>query len=233
MSIAAFIKTSKTGISAILLFYVIAIVCRITAVYILPSISVDAQQTIWLQLCEGVGPTLGALAVLLLFKRKLYCSLFGLSWLRSMACIAIPVLLFLVFDRTNGVKASLIFMGCISYAFLEEVGWRGYLTGEFASLSRFKRILIITAFWFFWHINFPLGISGVIFFLILLLASWGLDQLARDTHSLMLCACLHGIFNLFKHNNGLLDNWITITLLVLSIVSWFLIWYLPFKKYGT
>lgn len=28
MSIAAFIKTSKTGIYAILLFYVIAIVCR-------------------------------------------------------------------------------------------------------------------------------------------------------------------------------------------------------------
>lgn len=233
MSIVSYIKTSKTGIYAILLFYVIAIVCRITAIYILPSIFVDAQQTIWLQLCEGAGPALGALAVMFLFKRKLYCSLFGLSWLRSIACIAIPVFLFLVFDRENGTKASLIFIGCITYALLEEVGWRGYLTGEFASLNQFKRILIITAFWFFWHINFPLGISGIIFFLILLLASWGLDQLARDTHSLMLCACLHGIFNLFKHNNGLLENRITITLLVLSIVSWFLIWYLPFKKYGT
>ena len=152
------------------------------------------------------------------------------TWFRSIACVVLPVLLFLVFDRMHGVKASLVFVGCISYAFLEEVGWRGYLTGEFVGMSQLKRILVVTAFWFFWHVNIPLGVSGLVFLGILLLASWGLDQLARDTHSLALCACLHGVFNLFKHGNGLLDNWVTIALLVVSVVSWFVIWYLPVRK---
>lgn len=50
---------------------------------------------------------------------------------RSVACVVLPVFLFLVFDDTNGMKASWVFIGCISYAILEEVGWRGYLTKEF------------------------------------------------------------------------------------------------------
>ena len=138
-------------------------------------------------------------------------------------------ILFLIFDKNNGIKTSLIFLGCISYAFLEEVGWRGYLTGEFTECSKLKRILIITTFWFLWHVNFQLDINGIIFFIILLLSSWGLDQLAHDTHSLILCACFHGIFNMFKHNNGVLNN-ITNYLLVISILLWFFIWYYPFKK---
>ena len=214
----------------ILTFYFIAVACRIASVYILPALFVDARQSIWLQLCEGVGPTLGALVVMCIFKRKLFCSIMGTSMIRSIACMVFPILIFLLFDRMNGAKASLVFLGCISYAFLEEVGWRGYLTGEFAGISQLKRVLIVTAFWFFWHVNFPLGIGGLVFFAILLLASWGLDQLARDTHSLVLCACLHGIFNLFKHNNGLLNNWLTISLLIISIASWFVIWYYPFRK---
>lgn len=221
---------SHAGSSPILTFYFIAVICRIVSVYVLPALFVDARQSIWLQLCEGVGPTLGALAVIYFFKKRMFCSIMGTSKLRSIACIVLPILIFFFFDKMNGAKASLVFLGCISYAFLEEVGWRGYLTGEFAGTSLLKRVLIVTAFWFFWHVNFPLGIGSLVFFAILLLASWGLDQLARDTHSLVLCACFHGIFNMFKHNNGLLDNWVTISLLAISIASWFIIWYFPFRK---
>ena len=191
-------------------FYLIAVVCRIISVYILPDLFPDNPQAIWLQLCGGIGPTLGALVVMLSFKKKLFCSITGKSLIRSIICIAFPVLILLIFDRMNGVKASLLFLGCVSYAFLEEVGWRGYLTGEFAKWRQLKRVLVITIFWFFWHINFPLGINGVVFFAILMLASWGLDQLACDTHSLILCACLHGVFNLFKHNNGIFNNYLTL-----------------------
>lgn len=224
------IKHFKTVGLPILLFYVIAVACRIISVYILPALFEEGRQSLWLQLCEGTGPTLGALAVMYFFKKKLFCSIIGKSLKRSIACIAFPVLLLLIFDRTNGISTSFLFLGCIFYAFFEEVGWRGYLTGELAECSQLKRILTITGFWFLWHVNFPLGIDGLVFFAILLLSSWGLDQLTRDTRSLILCACLHGIFNLFKHNNGVLDNSTTIVLLVISIISWFLVWYYPFKK---
>ena len=232
MDIANIIRHASREGLPILLFYLCAVVCRAISVFILPELFANSRNSIWLQLCEGIGPTLGALAVMYFFKRKLYCNIMGKSWKRSIACLVLPILLFLLFDKANGIKTSLIFLGCSCYAFLEEVGWRGYLTGEFAGLNQFKRILTITAFWFFWHLNFPLGINGLVFFAILLLSSWGLDQLAHDTHSLILCACLHGIFNLFKHNNGLLNNQVTISLLVISIISWFVVWYCPFNKNG-
>lgn len=229
MNIANITRYFKTEGLPILLFFFIAVACRIISVYILPTFFPDSQQAIWLQLCEGIGPTLGALTVMLFFKRKLFCSITGNSLKRSIFCVIFPIILLLIFDRTNGSKASLLFLGCTTYAFLEEVGWRGYLTGEFAEWSQLKRILTITTLWFFWHVNFPLGVNGIVFFAILLFASWGLDLLARDTHSLILCACLHGIFNLFKHNNGILNNYTTITILVISIISWFLVWYYPFN----
>lgn len=222
-----FKKYFQNGLKPILLFYIIAVVCRIISVYVVPEFFEDTPQSVWLQLCIGLGPTLGALAVMAFFGRKLYCSVLGTSWIRSVACVVLPVLLFLVFDGENGRKASLVFLGCVSYAFLEEVGWRGYLIGEFTALSQYKRVLIVATFWFFWHVNIPLNINALVFFTILLLASWGLDQLAHDTHSLILCACLHGIFNLFKHGNGLLDNALTLSLFVAAVVLWFLIWYFP------
>lgn len=229
MNIVTLIKSLKIENLPILIFFFIAITCRILSIHVLPTLYANSQQSLWLQLCEGIGPTLGTLVVMYVFKRKLFCSIIGKSLKRSVVCIVFPILLFLIFDKNNGIKTSLIFLGCISYAFLEEVGWRGYLTGEFTECSKLKRILIITTFWFLWHVNFQLDINGIIFFIILLLSSWGLDQLAHDTHSLILCACFHGIFNMFKHNNGVLNN-ITNYLLVISILLWFFIWYYPFKK---
>lgn len=230
MNILTFFKPLKIENLPILIFFFIAITCRFFSLHVLPALYANNQQSLFLQLFEGIGPTLGALVVMYFFKRKLFCNITGISWKRSVACIVFPILLFLIFDKNNGVRTSFIFLGCISYAFLEEVGWRGYLMGEFVECSKLKRILTITTFWFLWHINFQLNINGIIFFVILLLSSWGLDELAHHTHSLILCACFHGIFNMFKHNNGILNNYITIFLLVISIVLWFFIWYYPFKK---
>lgn len=222
----------RKGLS-ILLFYLCAVACRSIAVYVLPAIVPDGLHSLWLQLCEGLGPTLGALVVMCFFKKELFCSIMGASPKRSVFCVLFPILLLLLFDRTNGLKGALIFLGCVSYAFLEEFGWRGYLMGELANWRRPWRILFMTTLWFFWHVNVPLGINGCIFFAILLLSSWGLDQLANDTHSLVLCACIHGVFNLFKHNNGLLDYRLTIVLLAISILSWFVVWYFPFHRRNT
>lgn len=230
MSIANIIKYFKMGGLPILLFFFSAFACRIISVYILPVLFINSRQSLWLQLCEGIGPTLGTLVVMYFFKRNLFCNIIGNSLKRSISCIVFPILLLLIFDRINGVRTSLLLLGCVFYAFLEEVGWRGYLTGELAEWSQLKRIITITTLWFFWHANIPLDGNGLIFFVILLLSSWGLDQLAHDTRSLILCACFHGIFNLFKHNNGILNNYITISLLIISIISWFFVWYYPFNK---
>lgn len=215
---------------AILFYYLIAVICRYFAIYELPSLSSTVWYSIVGQLLTGIGPILGGVIVVLLFHRKMYCSVFGNSPWRSVACIVLPVILLCLFDRRQGAQASLMLMGCILYAFLEETGWRGYLLGEFQTLPQLKRVLIISLFWFFWHLDLPLGLHGIAFFAILFFASWGLDQLAHDTHSLILCACLHGIFNFFKHSGGVFDTAPIIIILILSIIFWFAVWYVPQHK---
>lgn len=224
-------KALTVKVSAIATFYGLAILCRFVTLYLWPETEGNAMASIVHQLLTGIGPTLGAITAVVIFHRKMACSIFGNSLYKSLACILIPIVLLLIFDRQNNYKASLVFIGCISYAFLEEVGWRGYLSAEFSQLKPFKRIVVVTLFWFFWHLSFPQGWSCLFFFGILLLASWGLEQIAHDTHSLFFCACLHGIFNLFKNGNGLLNNGTTICIIAVSIALWFIIWYVPFKKH--
>lgn len=220
----------NSKISAISLFYGLAVICRFMTIYLWRSPDDNPLMSICHQLLTGIGPTIGTVAVVIIFHRKMTCSIFGSSLFKSLWCILVPVLLLLAFDRQNGYRASLIFVGCISYAFLEEVGWRGYLTSELSRLPQYKRVLFISVLWFLWHLDFSQGWSLLIFYLTLLLASWGLDQIAHDSRSLVFCASFHGIFNLFKHGNGLFDNHTTLYLLGISIASWFVIWYIPFKK---
>lgn len=220
----------KTKTSAIAIFYVVAVLCRFTTNYLWKITSDNPVVSICYQLLTGIGPALGAIVVVIVFHRKMSCSIGGRSLLKNLLSLLIPVVLLVFFDRQNGFKASLVFTACITYAFLEEVGWRGYLTGEFSQLNQFKRVLVVTLFWFFWHLEFPQSWGILSFFGILLLASWGLDQVVHDSRSLIFCACLHGIFNLFKHGNGLLENGTTVCILAASVVIWFIIWYVPFQK---
>lgn len=214
---------------AILVFYIIAVAFRIITTYVLPDYFHGFSDTICGQLVSGMGPLAGAICVMFFFHKKLFCTIFGKSSIRSILCIAVPMLLLVLFNRENGLKFAMIFLGCITYAFFEEVGWRGYLLGEFSTCSQWKRVVVISLFWFFWHADI-IHLSSIIFLMILLFSSWGLDQLAFDTRSLVLCSCFHGLFNLLKHGNGIWNEHIALFILAVSIVFWFVIWYLPIKR---
>lgn len=221
---------SSIDVKSLLLFYVTAVLCRMFTLYMLPAWGADSN-SIWYQLLTGAGPAVGALLVKVICKKKTAASVFGKSLVRSLACLVIPVGLLLIFDRHKGMDASLILLGCTVYAFLEETGWRGCLTGLLTGLRPFTRILLVTVLWFFWHLSFPQGLGGLVFFAVLWLASWGLDTLAFTTRSLVLCSCLHGVFNLFKHGNGLLENGLTTVILAVSVGLWFVIWFVPFERF--
>ena len=67
----------------LLLFYAIAVACRLVSLYVLPRLFPDSCCSIALQLCEGVGPALGAVVVMGIFKKKFFCSIAGKSYLSS------------------------------------------------------------------------------------------------------------------------------------------------------
>lgn len=215
----------KAALRGIAVFYAIALAVRFLSLYAVPQACAGAEQTVWWQMLTGAGPALGAIVAVVTLRRKMYCSVAGSSALKSLASVALPAAALALF-AADGLRAAGIFLGCTAYALLEETGWRGYLLSEFAEEKQWKRVVMVAAFWFVWHLD-AAHLANLLFPLILLLSSWGLDQLAHDTHSLTLCACFHGLFNLFKHGNGLTSDGLTVAILAASIVIWFAIWYTP------
>ena len=216
-------NTKTTGIKwqAIALFYVIALLIRALVLRYMKL--GDSTFTDWLwRWAEGIGPCIGALAAVWVFRRRFYCTLTGKSIMKSFITVALPVVLCFFLDRS----LSVVLLCTIVYALLEEVGWRGYLQGELKDMNNGQRIFLIAAMWFLWHINVKFNMEGLAFFGVLLIGAWGIGHIARDTRSLTACACFHSIFNFsnFEFSPAI------IALYVGVFVSWIAIWYLPWKK---
>lgn len=154
---------------------------------------------------------------------------FGISVTKSILTLAVPFVLFGIVDyKEIGLCLWLLFVYLL-YAFFEEVGWRGYLYSELIGCKIIHRLLLTTLLWFFWHCR-AWQIGDVGFFALLFLASFGLDKLIRDTHSLILVACFHGLFNFYFKCLSDPSHWSSIVCLVITIMLWLYIWYGPKVK---
>jgi len=209
---------------AIAVFYALAIVIRAITLEMDNPTSFNLQ--FWLIAWgEGIGPCVGALVAVLVFKRKFYCSITGTSIVKSLLSVSIPFLVCFVLHQ----QLSFILLGFIFYSFLEEVGWRGYLQGELQDMNPVLQVVIIGTMWLIWHINIGFDIQTLIFWAVLLLGAWGIGRVAYDTHSLMTCACFHTLFNFSKHGFFQFTP-LVIAIYVGVIASWFLIWYVPWDR---
>lgn len=209
---------------AIALFYVIAVLTRALALKYQDLNTGTFVVWLW-NWARGIGPCLGAIVVVLALKREFYCTITGTSVWKSAVSVLLPFAICFFLDR--GLSFTLL--GFIFYSFLEEVGWRGYLQGELKDMNPFLRVLIIGMMWFFWHISIGFNIGSLIFLVILLFGTWGIGCIARDTKSLVACACFHTLVN-FSNQSGISFSPIVIALYVLVIACWFLIWYVPWEN---
>ena len=209
-------------IGAIATFYIIAILVRLISLHIVnkyPSIETNYALQVSAALATGLGPAIGALAAMLIFKRKTEYTLAGKSAWKSIATIVIPCIVFGIIGGWDlGVTCLLAF----TYGLLEEYGWRGFLQYELRELPVWQYVLVITVMWFLWHLDLTQR-SVLPFFLLLLFASWGIGKVVSDTHSLLLCAAFHGIVNFSKH--GLLSETPFLIAFICVIVFWIVMWY--------
>ena len=209
-------------IGAIATFYIIALVVRLISLLVVnkyPSIDTNYAFQVFAALATGLGPAIGALVVMLVFKRKTEYTLLGKSVWKSVATIVIPCIVFGIIGGWDlGVTCLLAF----TYGLLEEFGWRGFLQYELRNLPVWQYVLIITMMWFLWHLDLTLR-SALPFFLLLLFASWGIGKVANETHSLLLCAAFHGIAN-FSKRDLFSDTTFTVAF-VCVIVFWIVMWY--------
>ena len=209
-------------IGAIATFYIIALLVRLISLLVvnnIPSIETNYALQVSAALATGLGPAIGALVAMLLFKRKTEYTLAGKSARKSIATIVIPCI---VFGIIGGWDLGLTCLFAFAYGLLEEYGWRGFLQYELRELPVWLYILIITMMWFLWHLDLTQR-SVLPFFLLLLFASWGIGKVATDTHSLLFCSAFHGIVN-FSKRDLFSDTTFTVAFIGV-IVFWIVMWY--------
>lgn len=217
---------SKTcrKLAAIAVFYAVALAFRYIGLNMTCGTTVD-MDFILKSWTEGAGPCVGALIAVLLMGRRFHCSAWGASAVKSAISVLIPfTICFFAYRELSYVLLVFIF-----YSFLEEVDWRGYLQGELTDMKPLVQALVIGTMWFLWHINISFSIASLLFWAILVFGAWGIGKVANDTRSLVLCACFHTLFNFSKH--GFFEfSPMVIGAYVLTVASWFAIWYTPWPK---
>ena len=209
-------------IGAIATFYVIALLVRYISLLVVekfPSIETSYALQVSAALATGLGPAIGALMAMLIFKRKTEYTPFGKSAWKSIATIVIPCI---VFGIIGGWDLGLTCLFAFAYGLLEEYGWRGFLQYELRELPVWQYVLIITVMWFLWHLDLTQR-SVLPFFLLLLFASWGIGKVATDTHSLLFCSAFHGIVNFSKRD--LFSDTTFTAAFIGVIVFWIVMWY--------
>jgi membrane protease YdiL (CAAX protease family) len=189
---------------AIAVFYLIAITLRYlaTKTSMLSGVESDFLKVI----LQGIGPAVGTLVACILFRIKMEMGLKG-----NFKNYIIPLSIFWIFPVlligavayfTNGTLPFVAITTVLIYGLLEEIGWRGFLQQLLQPLPKFASLLLITALWFVWHLNFELSISNLLlFFGILLFGSWGMGVVADKTKSLLSVAAFHSLFNFFTELN--------------------------------
>ena len=154
----------------------------------------------------ALGPFLAALLFRSYLPSHNRSSLYGGQPARSLFMIALPILLFTLVgvdgftDQSNHWTGFWLSSILLLYALLEEFGWRGYLEEELLDFPPLTRYVLVGTFWYAWHWTFlhtTNGLSELIFWAVLVAASWGIGQIRAGTKSLLACTAFHIIGNVF------------------------------------
>jgi len=156
----------------------------------------------------GLVPTLGLLIGSFILRRKMdnpNNSLTGGKPFYSLIVVSIPILCLSIIGIKNifGIQENLfgIMIGIftLTYAFLEEYGWRGYLQEDFEGrYNKWLVYVIIGLIWYLWHWYFLREGNNpqIIMIPILIAASVGIGEISKSTKSILICAAVHGIANI-------------------------------------
>lgn len=198
-------------------FYVLAVGLsapfRLGWVNVAELVPLPGGFSIFYGVLKAIGPVVAYFVVFQLLKSKVpqEMSLTGRFPVGSVASLVVLPVCFTVLGMDNHFGIERHWFGLLyglmlaAYALCEEYGWRGYLQPALSPLSTPVRVLLIGCLWYLWHLNFlKAGIpiqAHLIHFGSIFLGTWGLLVVTEKTHSLLLAAAIHLIFNLFADVN--------------------------------
>lgn len=105
-------KYKNIHFAAIALFYVIALVLRFITLFVANKYPTVMGNYFFL-LSTGVGPLIGAIVAMIVFKRKLHYSITGKSLWKSIATIVVPCLVFGIIGGTKMAALCLFAFVCV------------------------------------------------------------------------------------------------------------------------
>ncbi|KAF2336693.1 CPBP family intramembrane glutamic endopeptidase [Flavobacterium nitrogenifigens] len=222
---------NKINFGSIIVFYVVAVICRYAAVK--TNLLSGIENPYLVILLRGAGPALGAFAAIKIFSLHNPMSLKGI-YKNAIVPFAVywilpAVLIAGVYYLTIGKFPILLMFTVLAYGLLEEIGWRGFLQEQLKSLPKFTSILIITVLWFAWHLNLEITPNNMIFLGIIFFGTWGIGKVYSSTGSLLAVAGVHSLNNFFR--DGLHSTELTLIAILLLIWVGFIILYN--KKFKT
>jgi membrane protease YdiL (CAAX protease family) len=157
----------------------------------------------WIQ---GFGPLFGAILVTWIFSVQRKNTLFGSSKNKSLLMGIVPVAVLSIAGVNNNEGLGIHYYGfilgfwIIVYGIFEESGWRGYLHDELRGIKPVLKYFIIGTLWYIWHFTFlrddTTFKNELIIYSVLVLAGWGIGQIAEKTNSILACGCFHTIGNI-------------------------------------
>ncbi len=218
-------KMNKKVLLKISVYYLIAIILRFVATKTELLSQIDNQ--LITRLLRGIGPTIGAIVVIVLFGFKFTMGFKGFYkniYIPLAVFWIVPIIIIYTHAHFHNKDLSpLDILVVLIYGLLEEIGWRGYLQQELKILPKKLSILIIAILWYFWHLNFDFGLNNLFFFFILVLGAWGIGLVAEKTNSLLAVSAFHSLNNFYS-------EWDVSNLSVLGILLIIWITFMIYQK---
>lgn len=186
---------------------------------------------IFKSLLEGIGPFIGALLTIKLFKINRNISFMGKLGYKSLLMFSVPILILSIIGVSHSefnkhFYGLLLGIWIVIYGTLEETGWRGYLQDELKNLKPLIKYSIVGVLWYIWHLTF-LGkttiINELFIAFILIISSWGIGYIADKSKSIFAAACFHIIGNLLGLSS-LFGNVININTRILIVSICVIVW---------
>ncbi len=186
-------------------------------------------------LLEGIGPFIGALVIIKIFKTEPTITLTGHLKKRGILMLLIPIILLSLMGMPNSklnphLYGFVVGIWIFVYGVLEETGWRGFLQEALGPLKPLIKYTIVGVFWYLWHLTF-LGknttfLNEVFIALLLIFSSWGIGYIVDKTKSVIVAACFHitgnimGLSSIFSEGLSIYQR---LGIVILSVGLWILI----------
>lgn len=170
----------------------------------------------------GFSPALAAIITIYLFKQshQKTVSFLGNRKSINLLMMLVPWMVLSIIGFSNDLGMNRHLYGFVNggiiwvYALLEEKGWRGFLLDALAPSTKIKKALIIGTLWYLWHLtllnrsSFTMDViqQELMFWGIMLVASYFINDLTMKTKSYGAAAGLHMLFNVVTALKGASSN---------------------------